>query len=113
MAKLPNMKNASIRREKIERYLLSFDHPTSRGKARFFRQFGFTLERWSELQNALLDHAAQNEVRQENDNDFGRKYVVEGRLNTPDGRRPFVRAIWFVENTDVPVFVTAYPCKES
>jgi len=113
MAKLPNLKKAAIKREKIEGYLLSSVHSIGRGKAKFFTKYGFVRERWHQLEQALLAHAASNDVRQAIDNDYGRKYVIEGPLLTPDGRSPFVRAIWLIGNdTGIPEFVTAYPCDE-
>ena len=43
---------------------------------------------------------------------FGVKYVIDGPLQTPDGRNPSVRAIWFVETGEKqPRFVTAYLLK--
>lgn len=31
-------------------------------------------------------------------------------METPDGRTPFVRSVWFVKNAeDITRFVTAYP----
>jgi hypothetical protein len=38
------------------------------------------------------------------------KYVIEGMMESPDGRNPHVRSIWIVEyDTDYPRLVTAYP----
>jgi hypothetical protein len=41
---------------------------------------------------------------------FGTRYVIEGIISTPDGRAPFIRAVWFIETGEqIPRFVTAYP----
>ena len=59
---------------------------------------------------ALLRHAAQNDVTEVSTTPFGRTYVVEGRLPSPDGRDPWVRAVWFAPwDLPTPRFVTAYP----
>ena len=39
--KLPNIENAIIEEHKLTRYLLSESHPFGRGKASFFKRFGF------------------------------------------------------------------------
>jgi hypothetical protein len=48
------------------------------------------------------------------DSPFGRRYIVDGALAAPDGRRPRVRMIWFIETgEDVPHLVTAYPLEKT
>lgn len=95
---------------KVVDYLLSPDHPNGRGKARFFRQFGFTPDHWQLLADALRGHAAEHDVRKVEDSPFGRRYTIEGSIVSPDGRHPMVRAVWFVETDEAaPRFVTAYP----
>ena len=40
----------------------------------------------------------------------GTAYVVEGKLESPDGRNPGVRSVWFVDTgSQIPRLVTAYP----
>jgi hypothetical protein len=97
---------------KIVDYLLSLTHPVGRNKAIFFIQFGFAIERWEILAEALLAHAAEHEVAKLESTPFGTRYVIEGGLTTPDGRAPIVRVVWFIENdTEIPQLVTAYPLK--
>ncbi|MBI1864487.1 MAG: hypothetical protein HYR98_01920 [Nitrospirae bacterium] len=111
--KLPNAGNAVVPAEKMIGYLLSFSHPDGRGKARFFGRFGFSAEDWQVLASALLAHAANNEVARIEKSPFGNRYVVEGIMEAPDGRRPLVRSVWFIEDGDrTPRFVTAYPLQE-
>ena len=108
--KLPNFDRASIQVEKISDYLLSPIHPVGRHKAVFFRQFGFAQIDPYRLAGALLSHAAENEAVEEQPSPFGRKFIVDGPLLTPDGRRPLVRTVWIIEAGDsVPRLVTAYP----
>jgi uncharacterized protein DUF6883 len=107
---LPEASLATIDRRKITDYLLAASHPAGRAKAGFFLRFGFTTASWKVLQDALLQHAAASAVAVDIDTPFGKKYILDGPLPAPDGRRPRVRAIWFVAAGErVPRFVTAYP----
>jgi hypothetical protein len=107
---LPNYEKAAISEAKIVDYLLSLSHPGGRGKAIFFRHFGFSVDEWEALAEALLLHATQNEVKAVEITPFGARYVIEGELPTPVGRAPMVRAVWFIDQgSDTPRLVTAYP----
>ena len=55
--KLPNAEAAVVERAKIEGYLLNVAHRFGASKARFFTHFGFRLEAWEQLAQALLEHA--------------------------------------------------------
>jgi hypothetical protein len=91
-------------------YLLSFIHRDGRHKAAFFTRFGFSAGNWEIMATALLRHAAENEVAGVEDSPFGKRYVIEGELNTPDGRNPEVRVVWFIaQGASDPWLVTAYP----
>ena len=108
--KLPGVEKAVVSREKIAGYLLSREHWTGRGKAAFFSAYGFKTEEWRVLADALLAHAAENEVLREEETVFGNKFIIEGEIETPSGRRPVIRAVWFTgKDETVPRFVTAYP----
>lgn len=108
--KLPNLENAQIPQAKITDYLLSFTHRDGRHKAAFFTRFGFSADNWEIMEMALLQHAAENDVVSVEDSPFGKRYVIEGELNTPDGRNPDVRVVWFIALNDfAPYLVTAYP----
>ena len=90
--------------------LLSVDHPAGRAKAAFFLCFGFSTDRWEELRDALLAHAASARLVSVEHTAFGMKYILEGPLRSPTGRQPQLRAVWFVEaGEQVPRLVTAYP----
>ena len=110
--KLPNVEAATVPQAKIRDYLLAPTHESGKGKAGFFNRFGYSLERWEALASALLQHAAENEIAKVEDSPFGKRYVIEGEIQTPDGRTPMVRAVWFIDHEqDMPRFVTAYPLK--
>ncbi|MBI1226258.1 MAG: hypothetical protein GC192_13575 [Bacteroidetes bacterium] len=108
--KLPNFEHATIREEKLEKYLLNISHPDGASKARFFMQRGFSTESANNLRLALLEHAKEGKVVEEIQNPFGMKYVLKGFLKCPNGTKPNLCSIWIIENgKDIPELVTAYP----
>lgn len=111
--KLPNQQHAVIKAGKVSDYLLSTTHPAGRHKARFFARFGFSRAAPEVLIQALTAHAESNEVSAIARTKFGSRYAIDGALNSPDGRNPRLRVIWFVESGgNIPNFVTAYPLPE-
>lgn len=111
--KLPNAREARIDRDKILGYLLSPTHPRARAKAAFFSGFAFREERWQDLTDSLRKHALSHGVATELETPFGRKYTVEGAMETPDKRNPLVRSVWIIEKgTEFPRLVTAYPLRK-
>ena len=108
--KLPNREEAYVAQEKITLYLLNRDNPDSESKANFFSRFGFDIEHWNSLADALRLHATHHEVVSVMENERGVRYVLDGDLETPDGRNPYVRVVWMVdEGSDIPRLITAYP----
>ncbi len=83
--KLPNAKDALVERGKIADYLLNPAHRYGASKARFFNEFGFRLEDWKFLAEALREHGRKHDVANIHETGFGPRYVVEGKLNTPIG----------------------------
>jgi hypothetical protein len=51
--KLPNALLAVVEREKVVDYLLNRAHRYGASKAEFFSQYGFLLEKWEVLAQAL------------------------------------------------------------
>lgn len=94
-------------------YLLSDAHPDGRGKARFFKKFGFDAGQWERLARALKEHANTCEAVKRVESVYGSRYAVEGPLVAPDGRRPMVRTIWLCERgREEPRLITAYPLED-
>jgi hypothetical protein len=109
---LPNSGNAWIPEAKILGYLLDSAHPEGRPKSAFFRSLGFTRQRWQELERALLEHARTGTVTRSYTGRFGINYVIEGRIDSPSHRRPYVRTVWIIPyGEEAPHLVTAYPRK--
>jgi hypothetical protein len=110
MTELPEAASAIVDERKIREYLLADDHPAGRAKAAFFRQFGFRTSSWRNLRTALLAHAREARVVSAVTTEFGKKYVLDGPIGSPDGRTPRLRTIWFVATDETrPRLVTAYP----
>jgi hypothetical protein len=108
--KLPQLERCIVPEAKITRYLLDLNSPKGQAKAAFFLAFGFTIEVWQGLAQALIHHAQSHEVSKLVQTDYGVHYVIEGILLTPDGRNPQIRSVWAILNgDDVPRLVTAYP----
>jgi hypothetical protein len=108
--KLPNAELAVVEQAKICDYLLNASHRFGASKARFFGEFGFTLDAWQALAVALRQHAADNEVAKAKETGFGPRYEIEGELAAPDGRRPRVCTVWQIDiGETAPRLITAYP----
>jgi hypothetical protein len=108
--KLPNAEKLVVEREKIVDYLLNPAHRYGASKARFFTDFGFRLEAWERLAEALREHGRTHEVARVSETGFGPRYAVEGELNTPGGRRPRLRTVWQMDKGAVaPRLISAYP----
>jgi hypothetical protein len=110
MERLPKCELAVVPERKVTAYLLALEHGRGGSKARFLLRSGFRPEAWQELKAALLRHAVEGSVVEQQDGVHGIAYVVEGPLRTPDGRDPSFRTVWIVEWTqEIPRLVTAYP----
>ncbi len=108
--KLPNAENAVVDDAKLATYLLNHDHPQGTHKARYLGRFGFTRDDLPLARSALLKHGRSHEVARVAQTGFGPRYAVEGILETPDGRNPFVRTVWPMDDGEVaPRLITAYP----
>ncbi len=111
--KLPNCENVIVDPAKVLDYLLNPKHPCGAGKARFFSEFGFCIERWKQLAEALREHGWTHDVALKQETGFGPRYVVQGELDTPVGLRPNVRTIWQLDQGAMaPRLITAYPLEE-
>ncbi len=108
----PNVHAAVVSEENIVDYLLNSRHPDGAGKATFFAARGFRRDQWRVLSDALRRLAAENAVTCCMASAHGRKYIVDGRVETPDGTAPLVRTVWMVDHGKrAPRLVTAYPCE--
>jgi hypothetical protein len=111
--KLPNAQLSVVEPEKILDYILNSAHPDNGGKARFFLGLGFQRDEWRPLAAAFRKLAEGQLVAKSMASPHGRKYIVDGRIDSPSGRTPLVRTVWIVDRGfDTPRLVTAYPQEE-
>jgi len=112
--KLPNASELIVERDKILEYLLNPLHRYGAAKERFFTAVGFRADAWQILAESLREHGATHETIRARETGFGPRYIVEGELNTPVGRRPRVRSVWqFDKGAIAPRLITAYPLEDS
>jgi hypothetical protein len=110
---LPEAESAIVEQEKVCGYLLNPEHLYGASKAKFFTEFGFTLESWEVLADALCEHGCRHDVSKQKMSAFGVRYEVDGELIAPDGRRPRVRTVWQVDQGQkAPRLITAHPLEE-
>lgn len=107
---LPNRDNAFVDPRKVRDYLLCYDHPVGRWKARFFASVGFPPAEWRRFIAALEKLARDGDVVFVKETAFGHKYVVKGTIagrGTPPAE---VESVWLVPaDNDAPRLVTVYP----
>ncbi len=111
--KLPDADLLVGQREKITEYLLNAAHPDNGGKAAFFVAIGFSSNDWETFAAALRKLAETGEVIKTVETFHGLKYIVEGTIETPAGKRPTVRTVWITDRgLDGARLVTAYPQRQ-
>lgn len=108
--KLPNADLVKVEQKKITEYLLNPDHPDNGGKADFFVALGFRRDDWEPLAGSFRRLAMAYSVTRSMESAHGKKYIVDGAIETPTGKSPMVRTIWFIDSGEtIPRLVTAYP----
>jgi hypothetical protein len=107
---VPNAENAYVEERKITRYLLSDTSVDGAPKAAFFREFGFRAEDWATLASAIAQRVRTNECTRSEPTPFGMRYIVDGPIECPDGRGPWIRTVWQVSTPNAaPRLITAHP----
>jgi len=110
MTKMPFLESLRVDQSKITGYLLN--ETGGRGKATFFLRLGFRVDDWEALAEAIKVQARENAVVSVVDSPYGKRYSVDGTIETPDSRdpRPRIRTVWILENgAQVPRLITAHP----
>lgn len=108
--KLPNAHCAFVEEEKICQYLLNPDHKEGASKAKFFSERGFRISAWQALAEALVKHGRERKVTQVRETEYGTRYSVDCRMETPEAHKPCIRTVWEVVD-DRPRLITAHPLK--
>ena len=98
--RLPHASLAVVDREKITEYLLNREHPDNGGKADFFIALGFSIHKLETLAEGLRQLAVTAEVSLSMESPHGKKYIVDGKIETPMARlQSFARfGSWIREN---------------
>ena len=60
--RLPNAEQAEVDKEEITEYPLSFSSVSGESEAYFFSRFGFRIERWEDMSDALISRCLRHEV---------------------------------------------------
>ncbi len=94
--RLPRADRVRIDVRKVGDYLLSPMHPVGRFKARVFKALGFEQATISAFVAEVRRMAAEGEVAEVEDFEFGRKYTVPGELKGPRGAARVV-TVWIQE----------------
>jgi len=84
--KLPHRQHASVSKIKLQEYLLSNTHEVGKFKAKFFRKLGFSSMDITSLEQALLQIANFEEVKEIIETIYGKKYVIDGEINSVFGK---------------------------
>ena len=107
---IPNADRAVIEPAKLHGYLLSRSHPVGRFKAVFFHAFGYSSEKWRQLEADLRGQHLSRDVTLESQTPYGQKYSIRATLVGPSGSSADVVSVWVVRTgEELPRFVTAYP----
>lgn len=110
----PGVERAVVETAKVRDYLLSDSHPVGRFKAAFFLTLGYSPTRWEALAADLQSHLMSNDAVATDHNEYGQKYEVRGRVESPTGKAAVLVAVWIVlRREDFPRFVTAFPGAKS
>lgn len=94
--RLPRAEQVRIDERRILGYLLSPVHPVGRFKARVFAALGFNDATAEIFVAEVRRIAAEGQISQVEDTEFGRKYTVPGDLKGPAGSAQ-VLTVWIQE----------------
>lgn len=108
--KLPNRHKVIIQKSKLTDYLLSENHPLGKFKAKLFAGIGFNRSNTKLLEKTLRNIVISSEIADEIFSEYGTKYVIYGKIKSPNGKQVKLCTIWIIEKEQVrPRFITAYP----
>jgi hypothetical protein len=110
MKKLTDNFLINIPDQKIIGYLLSSTHKLGSLKAAYFLSYGFTLSLSNEFIRAIKVVVENNVIISETKKEYGVIYLVDGPINSPNGKILLLRTVWIVEKGDkIARLVTVYP----
>lgn len=108
--RLPYRKNAYIPKVKLSAYLLSQTHAVGRFKSKYFHALGYDVLNVDILEEALRIVAQSQDVKEVLPTAYGVKYIIDGKIKTPNGKVVKLRTVWIIEEGQKrPRFITVYP----
>jgi hypothetical protein len=99
---LPRGDEAEVPDGKVRDYLLSLGHPVGGPKARYLVSRGYEPEEVEVLERDLKEVARAGRVESTEATDWGRKYLVVGSLEAPDGASLELATVWMISGEGVP-----------
>lgn len=87
-----------ISEAKVLRYLLDLNSVDGAAKAVLLMRFGFAPDRPLDLMDALSRHPSMAHWTAAFRAMHGIKHYFEGPLTSPDGRNPYIRSVWQVDD---------------
>ena len=107
---LPNARKARINTRKLRDYALNPKHETGKYKATFFKQMGYTAEKWETLEGDIRTQHLAQPVEVGQPSPFGQKYTITALLQGPQGEARWVTTVWIIRpGADQPELVTIEP----
>ena len=107
--RVPGAEAASADDRKFREYILSETHPIGRGKAKFFKNIGYTGANWQELREQFLAQLPRVPGRYTQDGyGQGKNYEAVISVASSSGTAN-VRTFWEVHPENGTKFLTAYP----
>lgn len=86
VTKLPNAGDAVVEVRKLRGYVLNPEHPRGKHKARLFTSItGLTADGAENLRQELLSAAVAEEAVPGEDDEYGKRYILDFTLNTEVG----------------------------
>lgn len=108
--KLPYRKNVYIPKEKLTAYLLSQTHAVGRFKSKYFHALGYGELNVSLFEKDFRTIAQSQDVKEVLSTPYGKKYIIDGKIETPSGKVVKLRTVWIIEEEQKrPRFITVYP----
>ena len=108
--RVPNADKAIIAEDKLRNYLLNVNNRRGASKAKLLLAMGFDPDAWQQLKADLRSQHLTANARDEEDNGYGRSYVVIAPVRGPAGRTVTFRSVWQIDTgTDLPRLITMYP----
>jgi hypothetical protein len=103
------LQNPHVPRRKLTDYLLVWHEEDD--KSGYLALAGFTTENPSELEAAVLAHAAKDDAVETRRNEYGIFYSVDGGLAGPNGKSIRVRTVWILREDGRSHLVTLVPVR--